>query len=86
MYDLYFEEKMMNQDKFVHDYLRFAKPVDFYINWDNMCAMIVRIINLTDDNFYTLFRHETKDGFEHSFEFQKIYYNNKTYTYYIGHL
>lgn len=51
-----------------------------------MCAMIVRIINLTDDNFYTLFRHETKDGFEHSFEFQKIYYNNKAYTYYIGHL
>lgn len=84
--NLYFNEKMLNQDQFIHDYLRFSKPYDYWVDWDNFCSLIVRIINLKDERFYTLSRRDTKDGYEHSFEFERFIIRGLTYTKYIGYL
>lgn len=84
MYDLYFNDKMVNRDKFIKDYLRFAKPVSYAVDWDVTCAMIVSYLNIDNKNFYTLERFETQDGFEHNFEFRKYKMNGVIFTKYIG--
>lgn len=84
MHDIYFDETMINKDKFIHDYQRFAKPVGYFIDWDVQCEMVARIINFSDDNFYTLTRYETKDGFEHNFEFRRYKVDYITKIEYIG--
>ncbi|HFI0464108.1 TPA: hypothetical protein ACGO1T_001181 [Streptococcus suis] len=75
MFDIYFDDKLIHREQFIKDYLRYSKPVAYAVDWDAQCEMVARAVYFGSDNFYTLRKDETKDGFEHSFEFRLVGHN-----------